>query len=35
MEMGIKTHNNHEENHVFDGVETQDSLEIDNYDNSD
>ena len=35
MERGIKTHNNHEENHVFDGVETQESLEIDNYDNSD
>ena len=26
---------NHEEHHVFDGVETQERLEIEDYDNSD
>ncbi len=30
----METHN-HEEHHVFDGVETQERLEIEDYDNSD
>ena len=34
MERGMETHN-HDEHDVFDGVETQERSEIEDYDNSD
>ena len=34
MERGMETHN-HDEHHVYDGVETQEWSEIEDHDNSD